>query len=165
MKIKGFFNDFKVNFYISISALIIATVSLFFIPMVNINGIGVSRVFAYVIGALFWLSVIAEQIFFWRANLFRHKLEMQMQKNGGKIIKRRIGIISFFKNKEAVIVDIILFMSVIAVAIILILNIMSDWLIILCLAILFISFNLHCILNGINYMYIKSNKKFLEGKE
>ena len=69
-----------------------------------------------------------------------------------------LGIMSFFKNKEAVVADIVLFISVILLGIILWMNVKIGWLIIGDVSFLVLSFNLHCILNGRNYRLLKSYK-------
>lgn len=165
MRIRYLLNCLKKDFYISFILLGVSALSLLFIPLVNINGTGAAKIFAYVIGAVFWIGLVVEQVFFWRANSARRKVENRIRRNGGQIIKGRIGLVSFFKNKEAFITDIVLFISAVATTIISILNFKLEWLLIISVVMLFVSFNLHCMLNGINYSYIKSYKKILNDKE
>lgn len=165
MRIKYLSDNLRKEFYISLVSLGVSALSLLFIPLVNLNGSGATKFFAYVIGAVFWIGLIIEQIFIWKINSNRHLLENRIRRNGGRTLKGKIGVVSFFRNKEAFIADIVLFVSAIAVAVISIFKIKVEWLLIICVVILFVSFNLHCILNGINYSYIKSYKKFLEDKE
>ena len=150
---------FKRNFFLSLLFIAIATTSLLFIPIAKL-----SNSILYIIAALFWLSVIAGQIFFWMCNTERKKMEQKSNKKR-KQKKEPPGIVVFFRNKESFIADIVLFTSILLTTILNILRIDISWLIIISISVLFLSFNLHCILNGKNYKCIKDYEKYKKQKE
>lgn len=134
---------------------------LVLIPFANVEGTEGQRMFAYVIAFLFWTSIFAEIIFLCMANSQRKRLSRKLYRNK-EISQSLLGIFSFLKNKEAMVVDIMLFLSVILLGIIIWTNVKTGWIIIGVVSVLVLSFNLHCIFNGKNYRYLKeliNNKK------
>ena len=72
-----------------------------------------------------------------------------------KIIKKRIGVISFFRNVPALIADIIFISSLIAFVVASIVTNMYGEICFVLLSIVVFSFCMHCILNGKIYHHIK----------
>lgn len=59
------------------------------------------------------------------------------------------------KTREGLVADVVMFASLIAVIVIAWTQVKSQWLILSCVSVLYLSFNMHCLLNGKNYRYIK----------
>lgn len=130
---------------------------LLLIPYSNIEGTKTQQRMAYIIAFLFWTGIIAEMVFVRLSSNQRKMLEKKSRKGKSKN-KSTLGVFSFVKNREAVVADIVLFLSVIILGIVIWTNVKTEWIIIGDVSILVLSFNLHCILNGRNYRYLKENK-------
>lgn len=149
---------------LSIALAMLQFILIMCIPFVNIKGTGVQCVMAYIVALLFWLSIIAEVILAIYSTRIRKKVGCEL--NGHDAVEGfGPGIILFFKNKEAVVADIVLFVSVLLLGIILWMNMKIGWLIIGNVSFLVLSFNLHCILNGRNYRLLKSFKNDLKERK
>lgn len=134
------------------------------IPFVNIEGNMSQRIIAYLTAGIFWISIIGEILLIVCSANARSGLEQKMYKN--KEIENSLpGIFSFFKNKEAAIADIGLFIFVLLLGIIIRLHIKTSWMIIGIVSTVLLLFNLHCILNGKNYRYIKEYKNNMKEKK
>ena len=66
---------------------------------------------------------------------------------------KQLGLISFFKNREAKIADIVMFVSIICFIVTRICTDNIYWLFIFLASFVF-SFGMHCMLNGKNYIYL-----------
>ncbi len=159
------FKKFRRSFYLSVVCVIISSLALLCIPSTDINGVGTKKVLAYVTAAVFWLSLFISQIFFWSANSKRKIIERELKKRKIKTINSKPGLVSFFKNKPAITADAGLFFSAVLLAITTCFHLKNEWLIIGCVFLLFLTFNLHCLLNGKNYKYIQNYKVYLNSKE
>lgn len=131
---------------------------LLFIPLVNLEGTASQRIAAYILAATFWISIIVELFVVKVCTYERRWLERRGYRNN-EVKYFKPGIISFFKSPEAIVVDIILILAIITVVLSALLQINTEWLIIGGISILVLSFNLHCILNGRNYRYIRKIQK------
>lgn len=157
-------NDLQRILIISIVLSSIGAVQILLIPLTNINGSWHERLFAYAISGIFWVSIIVQVVLTVKAKSTREYLQDRGYRIKG-IRHAPIGVVSFFKNTEAIVSDATLFVSAIVLAIIIWLGITTSWLIIICLSLLFLSFSLHCIFNGKNYRYNKAFKKFKKEHE
>lgn len=134
---------------------------IFTIPFVSVEGNSIQRIMAYVVAMFFWLAVISEIIIARQSSKIRAKMERRIYRNK-QIRLSSVGILSFFKNKEAMMADVLLFVSVVVLGIVIWAKIVTTWIIICVVSILILSFNMHCILNGRNYRYIKALNKHLK---
>ena len=146
----------QINLYFLISVLlaVIPAVLILCIPLVSLEGSGFQKAGAYIISAVFWLCVILELWMVRMCNserlwLERRKVRSRMLAQAGP------GVISFIKTREGLIADVIMFVSLIAVIVIAWIQVRSQWVILSCVSVLYLSFNMHCLLNGKNYRYIK----------
>ena len=154
-------NRFKRDFIASIICPIVGCISLYFVPLVNINGKAAQAMGAYLIALLLWGSIIAEIVFSHRCRKTRRAMEYCLFQY--KPLRSSYpGVISFFKNREAMVADITLFVSAVFVAALLWLQWTSKWMILVGISLFFLSFNLHCLLNGRNYRYYKAYAKSRE---
>lgn len=148
----------------TLTLAVLAFVLLLCIPIGDLDGSALQRMLAYIFAAGFWLSVIAESVFVWLASRERKRLERRGYRDKS-ISHSPVGIISFFKSPEASGVDVFLFLSTITVVIFLWLQVKTSWMIMAGVSIWFLSFNLHCILNGRNYRYFKRLRLYKEERK
>lgn len=149
----------KLNLYVvlSIGMACLQFVLILCIPFLNIEGETKQQIISYIVAMLFWMSIFAEVLLARLSDRVRRKLERKLYRD--KEIKNSMaGIFSFFKNTEAMIADIVLFVIVLLLGIIIWLHIKAIWVIIGTVSVLILSFSLHCIFNGRNYRYLKKLK-------
>ena len=140
---------------VTISLAFLEFVSILCIPFVNLDGTLVQRISGYILATIFWISILVECIFVHFSTKERRWIERKEYRN--KVLKySQPGAISFFKNAEATVADVILFIAVTLVEILMWTQVKTGWMLMADISILFLSFNLHCILNGKNYRYLKS---------
>lgn len=115
------------------------------------NSYGEANPLMYIIGTAFWLFLFLGLLFMFLLNKIRKK-QTSDEKNKRK--KSRCGIVSFFKNKYAVLFDAIFLIDLILIVILTLCRVNND-ILILCLAVLLLfSFYMHCVFNGRNFNYI-----------
>lgn len=146
----------QINLYFLISILLAAipAVLILCIPLVSLEGTGIQKLGAYIMAAVFWLCVILE---LWMTRLCsseRRWLERRKVRSRS-LSQANPGVVSFLKTREGMIADFVMFASLIAVIVIAWTQVRNQWLILSCVSVLYLSFNLHCLLNGRNYRYIK----------
>ena len=139
-------------------ALAILSLSIFLMPIVN--GFKESTKIPMLMdGVLFWIALISTVGMAIRINNSRRR-SSAFNKNYEGL--KKLGLIHFFQNKLALIMDMIMFASLITfiVARFLAWNITVQFLFVSMFA---FSFGMHCMLNGINYIYIKHKTKVRRG--
>ena len=156
---------FRRCYYFSIIGYSLSAVSLLGIPLSDFEGNFFEKIIPYFVAVVFWAGLITGTVFFINANGYCKRIEKKLKKNNFLTYRPRMGIISFFSNKEAGIFDCIFIISALAVIIMAIVDIQNEWLTIICLICMFLSFLLHSFFNGKNYLYIKAYEKFLNQKE
>ncbi len=124
--------------------------SIFLMPIVN-SFKNETKIPMYIVGALFWIALIFTIRMAIRINNSRRR-NSAFNSSYGNLNK--LALIHFFQNKKALIMDAIMFASLIAF---IITRLLTDNLIIqfLFVSMFAFSFGMHCMLNGINYIYIK----------
>lgn len=143
---------------VSLLSPVIGAVALLFAPLCNFDGSGLQVAASMLVPTLVWGSVITEIVMTLRCQHFRKEMELTLFKSKA-IHGSYPGVISFAKNREGVIADIVLFVSAIVVALTLQLHVETAWIVLSCVFLFFLSFNMHCLLNGKNYRYYKAYKK------
>jgi len=110
-----------------------------------------TKIVMYLSGLAFWIGIIGTTYMTFKINRSR-KVSYRFNEQFGD--RKQFGLIHFFQNKEAMIADLILFISIIGFVIA---KICTDQLIVLYtfFAIFVFAFGMHCMLNGINYRYLK----------
>ena len=146
----------QINLYFLISILlaVIPAVLILCIPWVSLEGTDAQKTGAYIMAAAFWLCVILELCMTRLCSSERKWLERQKVRSRS-LTQSNPGIVSFLKTNEGMVADIVMFTSLIAVIDIAWTQVKSQWLILSCVSVLYLSFNMHCLLNGKNYRYIK----------
>lgn len=140
----------KIWFVLSLTFMLVQSVCLLVIPVLEIDN-ELNTVFA----VLFWVCLILCIASVMLSSKERQKIEKSKFKVK-KLKKNHVGILKFFQNKEAVIFDVLLFASAALIIVLTIMKTEFEWLIAVGLFLWFISFNLHCLFNGKNYIYIKA---------
>lgn len=134
------------------------------ISLVNLDGSPAQRLGAYILAAIFWICIIVECVFIHLSTHERRWIERREDQNID-LKHSPPGVISFFKNLESTVVDVILFVSAVLVVVIVWARIKTRWMIMTGISFLFLSFNLHCILNGKNYRYLKTYRHYKKEHE
>lgn len=137
-----------------IVSLVFLSLSLIFMPIVS-ELKSSTKIPMLANGALFWLSLIFTVCAAIRINSSRQKCADFNEKY--KKLKK-LGLVHFFQNKQAIVIDVIMFFSLTAS----VLSQIYVWKLIiqfLFVSIFVFSFGMHCMLNGINYIYIKHKTK------
>lgn len=149
--------SFKRDLLVSLVCPFIGCISLYFVPFVDVTGNSLQTVGAYSIALIFWGSIIIEIFFSYQCTKTRKAMEDRLFMLKSPHYSHP-GVISFFKNREAFIADIILFASAILVAALLWRQAKTGWMILVGVSLFLLSFNMHCLLNGRNYRYYKALK-------
>jgi len=147
-----------VLFGLSAGFMGLASFVLVLIPFADFYGTTRQQTTGYIIGLVFWLSMIVAYILFWFTNKFRKK---QMAKTKMPLVKQKPGLILFFRNIYGKIADIVCAVSFCGtVAAILLTEKEPGWYVYLIIAVFIFSLQMHGMLNGENFRYImqKENK-------
>ena len=156
------YKRFKQFFYLSFVSFVLSGLSLIFVPITNINGHGIERLLTYIVAIVFWLGIIFGFVFLIKTSSERRGIERRNRKNNNKYhakqTKQRIGILCFFKNRKAIVSDFLLFFFAILVGGLAFFKIAIEWLVIISIVLLILSFYFHCFLNGKNYRCIMACK-------
>ena len=139
----------KIN--LSIVSSTVSSFSIIASAFVENNG-NEDKVIRILVPLVFWFGLIAEQILIWSANSVRKKLEAE---NKVRITHDRAGVISIPKTLEGKTTDIIMILSVMAFVVLFCFEIGEGFIQHLFVALIVLSFRLHCIFNGKNYIYKK----------
>lgn len=134
----------KILFMISSALFFISSTVIFLILLVDSG----KQILSYIIGACFWvflLTAIGIQIY----------LSKKRKQKG--IFARGIPALKFFQKEDAWIADGIFLVSL-AGSILLALFFKNEWLQISFLVSLIFSFEMHCLLNSSNYIFITNNR-------
>lgn len=144
----------RLYFYVANVFVICASIALLLIPICKVDVTGKVNALSITVAVIFWLGLILSQIFIWLCNAKRRK-SMKKEKKIDSLSKTRPGIVTFNRNLIALIMDLLMIISAIAIVVLVITETNSSWFIMTSTSMLFLSFNLHCYWNGKNYRYIE----------
>lgn len=156
---------FKHKFYVSFCCFAAACFTLVFVPLLNTEATGSERTKLYAVAGAFWAFVILGIVFLLLTGSLRKSIDIKLKKENIKPEGGGIGLISFFKNKEAIISDIALFVFAIINAVFAVTGMSNAWLNIVCIVFLFIALVCHSFFNGRNYKYVKYINQYYRNKE
>ena len=125
------------------------------VPLVDTSGTAVQKTGAYVLAATFWICSAMEAYFIRKCTRERIKLKKKYY-NTRQINNANVGAISFFSSFEAAVADIVFIVTAVLTAVFICIRLSSGFMVIGCMATLFLSFVMHCQLNGKNYRYKKA---------
>ena len=103
-------------------------------------------------GVLFWIGALGLLIVIININHSRRKSE-GFKENYPNL--RQFGLISFFKNAPAAIADVLMLVSIMGEIVLFFTDLY--YLKFIGAAVIVFSFGMHCMLNGINYIYVNYN--------
>jgi len=138
-------------FFFSIIGFFISSATVWFIPLVSFDGELWQRIAAYILGASFWLGLIAGFAFLVILNLMRRKEKHRAS----------IPFIWFFRNKIALVFDIALVIGLAGVIVMLFVDGLNQWMSAGILFTFIFSLEMHGMFNGENYKFVSGKKKIL----
>ena len=144
---------------LSIILVAISSLSLIGVAFADFNANGFRRFIAFFTGVVFWIFLIAGYILLAIVSN-RRKVDKR-----AKITDKRPGIICFFTSKEAKLADIGMFAAIILSLVFSFVPGIGVTVRIIFIALLVLSVQMHCILNGVNYRYIRSLTEEKTGKK
>lgn len=121
----------------------------------KLNGENIYNMVLYINAAVFWLSLI---LFIMISCMINRNRKKDNKRGKHRRKSHRVGLVNFFQNKPAIIMDCIMILSIVLLIILTKINIQEIFWAFCNISILIFSFGMHCILNGINYSYIKDKK-------
>lgn len=142
----------KNKYFLYVCFLLIISVSILLMPY-SVASEGETYVPVYITGGLFWGGIIGLAFTVFSINRSR---KASLRKEKAPSTPKQLGIIHFFKNTPAKIADIMMILSLVCFIVCSFItnNIFIQFIII---AVFVFSFGMHCLLNGVNYIYIKGN--------
>lgn len=157
--------DNYIFYYCNISIMLSVSIFIFIFSVlfIGVEETKIQVLAKLLIGVGFWGSLITQFLLVYLTTKERKRMQLIGYK-AKSINVSKIGLISFFKTKESKIVDVVLIVSLLSLVCVVALQTDNDLIIIFSLSIFSLMFNLHCILNGKNYRYIKLLKKFKKGR-
>ncbi len=147
-------NKSKILLLLSVICFLLMSVDFLIMPIGN-NIEKNMRWFEILTGILFWLPLIAGVV-------LQIIISFDYRKNINKdvIDNKLFGAISFFKNKIAVIFDVLSVISLVVLIVMLIFTSATSYFCYILISLFAFSFCMHCILNGkiYNSLFSKNNK-------
>lgn len=138
------------KFWAFVISLLVLSVSIALLPAGELNG-ELKTVMIWVAGSLFWIGLAATVIMAVNINHSRRASPVFRSLYPGL---RQFGPINFFRNRPATVADVMMILSLIgSVAALLYAN--SNYIKLGTIAVFVFSFGMHCMLNGVNYIYLK----------
>ena len=145
--------DFNLFVTLSIVFSVVSSASIIACIFIGTNE-ATNKILRLVFPIVFWLGLIAEQVFIWKANSLRKYFEVTVKK---RRIRMNPGIVSILQTEAGAIADIVFAVSLVVFVILMATGIGEKAIQYIFIFLLVFSFRLHCILNGKNFRY----KKFL----
>lgn len=144
------FDKLKKQELVSILSFLLSSISFMFLYFADYQKNNFTKILGYILPSIFWLGLIIAIVI--QILLYR-KLKVKVDRN-------QIGIISFFKNRYAIVFDILTILLTIVTIILLIKNV-NNFITFLIISLLIISFEMHCVFNGkyFNYILTEEEKK------
>ncbi len=137
------------KFLMFVISLFVLAVSIVLMPIGTANK-EKSFILLIIAGALFWVGFIGT---LWTT------ININMSRRASPVFNelypnlRKFGLIHFFQNKPAIIADIAMFASMVLMIVVKLLDQSNTWQFVT-IALIVFTFGMHCMLNGINYIYV-----------
>ena len=139
----------EILFYLHILFLLILSISFLIMPVSGDMSMEYNtRILLIIVGTMFWVELVGGMAFMTAVNLTR-KRETEIK----YMQKRMPGMICFFSKKEAIVVDIAMFISIIVF--VYLYTVSNTYVTYAALSVMSGLIQTHGILNGNNYRYIK----------
>ena len=145
----------KVNFWTATAFFLINALTILAMPkIVEISQETGKQLFLILLGSIFWISLLLGYVFVYLANGDR-KYFIMRRLDGDLSMGCHMGLITFFSNIPAVIVDSAMIASFIALFIIYYAGAINTYITYVMLTILVFTLNMHCMFNGRIYRTTK----------
>lgn len=141
----------KYLFYITVFFITVFSISFLFMPIASDQAQKNNKVWLIVTGLLFWINLFGAYGVLIYINRKRKKYYTQKQEP----LSSKPGIISFFSNPIAIASDIVMIIGIIGLICCLLL-LRNESLNTVFLSVSVFSFQMHCLFNGRNYLFIHS---------
>jgi len=148
-------------FKIAVLSVIICSLTVFGILIVDVEGTTAQKVGAYIVAATFWGSLALEICLIYLCDKERKNLEKEIHRFIA-LKHAKVGIFSFRTSKEGMMADVVLLIFMVVLIVVIAAKVKAAWIIMTTVSMLLLSFNMHCLLNGKNYRYIKALRKYME---
>ena len=132
---------------LSVLSFLLSSAAVLLMPLASFEREAWRKAVAYILASVFWLGIIAGVLFL-RPVSKRRKRDTQYREISGSVLTR------FFSNRTAVVIDVMLAVSFIALAAALIIRVMPQWAFSTILSVFVFSFETHWLFNGRNYTYL-----------
>lgn len=138
---------------ISVILLLISSFSILLVMFASFDGTTFQKILAYLTGVSFWLFLILGYVAFYQVSKHRKVYEKKNPSPAYRKAQKRPGILTFFSDRMAMSMDVIMIISLILSLLFLFIPSLNQNIAIVFIAILIFSIHMHSILNGINYKY------------
>ena len=139
----------QVMFFLYVFFLAVLTASIVIMPFA-VQTREKSMALIYVAGSLFWIGVIGIAVMLIIISRAR-RADIVFRAKYPDL--RRFGPICFFRNLPAIIADVVMILSAVAIVVVC-LTVRSVNVRFAVIALFVFSFGMHCMLNGVNYIYV-----------
>ena len=153
----------KYYFWASVICFILNAASFLFMPLATSQADLTDKKSLFVTGTVFWVTLLIGVALLWFANLERREFA-RTRLNCDYKMGCRIGVISFFRNIPAVVSDVVMISSAIALAVIIITKQTNISLTFAVISILVLSLYMHCLFNGRIYESTKYKRVRRDGR-
>lgn len=149
---------------LSVLSLLAFAVSFLLMPLGEEALNGQISNYAFIAGLMFWISM-AVLLVTQCVLAFRRRAWCKTHRNKRASVTQRIGLISFFKNKFAMVADVVMLLSLIGLVVVLILTQGIGYVCYVFVSLFVFSFGMHCILNGKVFYCVKNRDKATQAEE
>ena len=139
-------------FAFNVIFLFLVSLSVLIMPYSTNDGSG--NAVKILTSLMFWIGLLGTIIFAALINFFRRK-DVAFSKVAEK--HKRFALTHFFQNMYATVFDVLLISSIIGLILSTVFNILLFGRFIF-ISVIILSFGMHCLLNGTNYIYVRNKK-------
>ena len=142
-------------------SFLIMSAAFLMIPLESEIMVGGLSVFSFAAGIMFWATIVLSAVFLVILSVRRKKF---YKKYGLKLNNeiKRIGLFSFFKNKPAIVVDIVMVICLTALVTVFFLSGGTEYICYVFISLSVFTVTMHCLLNGKIYFYVIARRKTFE---
>lgn len=156
MKKTSLYNRFAFFLNGAVISFSVSALSLLFIIFVKGNGTKTDKIISLIIALVFWAGIISEFVFLSNADKLRKRVEKKLSLN-----KAKIGVVSFFRNREATVSDVMLFVFALILLLTTLLKARVTGIYVVLFFCVFTAAHFHSYFNGRNYRCLKIFKAYI----
>ncbi len=142
-------------------SFLIMSAAFLIIPLESETLISGLSVFSFAAGIMFWATLVLSIVFLVILSVRRKQF---YKKYGLKLNNdiKRIGLFSFFKNKVAIVVDIVMVICLTALVTVFLISGGTEYICYVFIALSVFTVTMHCLFNGKIYFYVDARRKTFE---